>query len=152
MYQRSLNEDDLVWLYSTTLDAFMSINNIHEKSGPCVDGEVFTHMRRASRDAQTSKTIKGLFNGKAKNFICRLDGRASKRDKELLFKMYDGIRRCVMGKEPDPLSELEQALLSMRSSVDKIKKIASHSEVLRSGLESIRIILEDNEPFMEEDK
>jgi len=148
---RQLNEDDILWLFSATSDAFYSIRDIHRKPQPWVDGEIFTHIRRSARENGASEAVRGLFCGKIKNFTCRLDGRASKKDKEMLIKMYDDFKRRAALQEPNPMTELEQALIAMQVSTKKVEDIASQSEMLRDKLESVRVILEDNEPLVKEE-
>lgn len=154
MYSRptpQLSGDDLLWLFRHTQDAFTSIKDVRRKEARWVDGEVFTYLRRMARENGGSEAIKALFVGKLKNFTHRLDGRTTQKDKELLVAMYDGIRRRVMSSEPDPLSELQQALLAMQASARKAEEVASDSVKLREGLEDIRTLLEDKEPLVKEE-
>jgi hypothetical protein len=150
--QRNLSGDDLLWLYNATSDAFASIKDVHKKSKGWIDGEVFTYLRRVSRESPSvSRSVKALFYGKMKKFTHRLDGRTTQKDKELLVAMYDSIRSRTLKGEPDPLTGLEQALLAMQASARKAEEVAAESAKMREGLENIRALLEDKEPLCKEE-
>jgi len=147
----NLSNDDMLWLHNATIDAFSNLKNVHGKDIAWVDGEVFTHMRRLVHDGEASQAIRSLFAGKLKNFTYRLDGRTTKKNKEMLTNMYNDARRKVLSVAPDPINELEQALLAMQASTKKVEEVATDSVKLRKDLEDVRVLLEDNEPLIMEE-
>jgi hypothetical protein len=141
-----LTNKDLTWFYATTKEALGSIKNIGKKLDHEIDGEVFTYMRRLSRDmGGLSPAVRDIFAGKLKYFSSRMVGHSNKEEQEILRHMYNTLKDQRIKGESDSISDLQHILLALQASVYKVKQVVQASEDVRKGLDNIPNILEGKE-------
>jgi hypothetical protein len=145
VHSSKLSADDLAWIYHATVTAFDLVKNINRKTSEQIDGEIFTSLRRMSREAGGSQVVRGLFTGKMKTFAMRVQGRTATKEQEVLINMYNSLKRAKMSEEPDSMAELELALMAMQANLRRATEIANSAEGVRQGMDEIPKILEGEE-------
>jgi len=143
--ETKLTSADLAWMYFATSEAFGLVKNIRRKTNEEIDGEIFTSLRRMSRESNASKTIRDMFTGRMKFFDNKISRYTTTKEQEALIHMYNTLKRAKLSEEPDAMAELRVALLAMQAHLHKAKSIAAQAEGVRKSMETIPQILDGEE-------
>jgi hypothetical protein len=140
-----MNEDDYIWFYQALTEAFSSIRRLPIKqcnSQSAVNGEIYTRIRAmlASSNLRKDSPIRSLFKTRRKHIGIKFD-QLKQHDKERIQTMFNDIKTHHLDKAvsstDSTLQELENILISMRSSVKQMEDAANRSTEVRSDIDKL---------------